>query len=84
MDVCLSTDLNERLHRSLVRDTMDQVVLNRTTDDELLISVKTCDRCGRMSQQSVNRTVMVQGKSVLSTVLDNVTCSEETDHLVRF
>lgn len=64
VEVCWITNPDECPHRSLVRDTMDLVVLNRNAGEELLVSVRTYDRCGRMSQGSVNRTVTVQGKSV--------------------
>jgi len=63
---------DSHLHRSLVRDTRDHVVLNRTANEEVFISVRTGDRCGRMSSGTVE-SLVVQGKAVLSiAAVDNV------------
>lgn len=63
---------DSHLHRSLVRDTKDHVVLSSTSNEEVFISVRTGDRCGRMSNGTVE-SLVVQGKAVLSiTALDNV------------
>lgn len=64
----VSSRPDEYLYRSLVRDTIDHVVLNHTAGEELYISVRTCDRCGDMSNESANVTMTVQGKSVLSII----------------
>jgi len=71
-EVEVNASLDSSLHRSLVRDTRDHVVLSRTTDEAVLISVRTCDRCGRISQ-GASQPVMVQGKTVWSIIaVDNV------------
>ena len=71
-EVEVNASLDSSLHHSLVRDTRDHVVLSSTTDEAVLISVRTCDRCGRISQ-GTSQSVMVQGKTAWSILaVDNV------------
>lgn len=60
-EVEVNASLDSSLHHSLVRDTRDHVVLSSTNDEAVRISVRTCDRCGRISQGTVQY-VIVQGK----------------------
>jgi len=70
VNCCLDTDLGRCENHSLVRDPKDHIVMDRTINEDMniTISVRTCDRCGRMSQESVHKTVLVKCKSVLSIV----------------
>jgi len=67
----LSASPDECLHRALVKDTRDHVVFNRTTDEELHVSVRSCDKCGRMSQESATEIVpmMVEGMFILGVTM---------------
>lgn len=70
VNYCLGPDLGRCENYSLVRHPKDHIVMDRTINEDMniTVSVRTCDRCGRMSKESVYATVQVKCKSVLSIV----------------